>query len=214
MDHKLLSSPPEIMENIDVKSGPASNREKSVKQEVVDEACPIARNASLLEELDVAEEKVAGLLEVAAGALDELATVESADNTKVEMSTKRFLDLVSSVHSCLSSKANLVRDYTPYPRSIYGPRKELELLHEKASFLRSELARLASEESDDGAISTATATLAENLVGTDGVLEDIGGVSGVPAEGGAAAEAAAPKDGMGIEELDLFSFPVTSMPRR
>lgn len=192
-----------------MKSGPASNSEKGVKQEVRDEACPIARNASLLEELDVAEEKVAELLEVAAGTLDELSAVESADNTKVEMSTKRFLDLVSSVHRCLSSKANLVRDYTPYPRSIYGPRKELELLHEKANFLRSELARLATEVSDGGVIPTATATLAKNLVETDGVLK---GIPGLPAEGGAAA--AAPEDGIGIGELDLFSFPATSMLRR
>eukprot|EP00903_Cladosiphon_okamuranus_P013338 g12431.t1 len=110
------------------------------------ESCPIAKNAALLEELDGAEGKVAELLEVAAEALDELAGVESLDSAKVEASTKQFLGLVSSVHDTLSSNAALIRDYTPYPRSIYGPRKELELLHEKARFLRATLANLACEE--------------------------------------------------------------------
>lgn len=109
-----------------------------------DEPCPIEKNAALLEELDVAEGKVAELLEVAAEALDELAGVESLDSAKVEASTKRFLGLVSSVHGTLSSNAPLIRDYTPYPRSIYGPRKELELLHEKARFLRQTLANLSA----------------------------------------------------------------------
>lgn len=107
-------------------------------------ACPITKNAALLEELDVAEGKVAELLEVAAEALDELARVESLDSAKVEASTKRFLGLVSSVHGTLSSNAPLIRDYTPYPRSIYGPRKELEILHEKARFLRETLANLST----------------------------------------------------------------------
>ncbi|CAM9730401.1 unnamed protein product [Ectocarpus fasciculatus] len=111
-----------------------------------EDPCPIAQNAALLEELDAAEGKVAELLEVAADALDELAGVESLDSTKVEASTKKFLELVSSVHGTLSSKAELIRDYTPYPRSIYGPRKELELLHEKARFLRTTLAELSKEQ--------------------------------------------------------------------
>lgn len=109
------------------------------------ETCPIAKNAALLEELDVAEGKVAELLEVAARALDELAGVELLNSAKVEASTKEFLGLVSSVHDILSSKSSLVRDYTPYPRSIYGPRKELELLHEKARFLRATLASVSGE---------------------------------------------------------------------
>ncbi|CAN0137135.1 unnamed protein product [Ectocarpus sp. 13 AM-2016] len=111
-----------------------------------EDSCPIAKNAALLEELDAAEGMVAELLEVAADALDELAGVESLDSSKVEASTKKFLDLVSSVHGTLSSKAELIRDYTPYPRSIYGPRKELELLHEKARFLRTTLADLSKEQ--------------------------------------------------------------------
>lgn len=115
-----------------------------------DGACPIAKNAALLEELDVAEGKVAELLEVAAEALDELARVESLDTAKVEASTKRFLGLVSSVHGTLSSNASLIRDYTPYPRSIYGPRKELEILHEKARFLRETLANLSTATATDG----------------------------------------------------------------
>lgn len=110
-----------------------------------DETCPIAKNAALLEELDVAEGKVAEMLEVAARALDELAGVELLNSAKVEASTKEFLGLVSSVHDILSSKSSLVRDYTPYPRSIYGPRKELELLHEKARFLRATLASVSRE---------------------------------------------------------------------
>ncbi|CAM9989591.1 unnamed protein product [Ectocarpus sp. 4 AP-2014] len=111
-----------------------------------EDSCPIAKNAALLVELDAAEGKVAELLEVAADALDELAGVESLDSSKVEATTKKFLKLVSSVHGTLSSKAELIRDYTPYPRSIYGPRKELELLHEKARFLRTTLAELSKEQ--------------------------------------------------------------------
>lgn len=110
------------------------------------ETCPISKNAALLEELDVAEGKVAELLEVAARALDELAGVELLNSAKVEASTKEFLGLVSSVHDILSSKSSLVRDYSPYPRSIYGPRKELELLHEKARFLRATLASVSREQ--------------------------------------------------------------------
>lgn len=117
--------------------------------------CPIAKNAALLEELDVAEGKVAELLEVAAKALDELAGVESLNSAKVEASTKEFLGLVSSVHDILSSKSSLVRDYTPYPRSIYGPRKELELLHEKARFLRATLASVSREQTPGVAVAAA-----------------------------------------------------------
>lgn len=119
------------------------------------QTCPIAKNAALLEELDVAEGKVAELLEVAAKALDELAGVESLNSAKVEASTKEFLGLVSSVHGILSSKSSLVRDYTPYPRSIYGPRKELELLHEKARFLRATLANVSREQPPGAAVAAA-----------------------------------------------------------
>ncbi|CAM9158916.1 unnamed protein product [Sphacelaria rigidula] len=117
--------------------------------------CPIARNAALLEELDSAESKVAELLEVAAETLDELARgvvasspTASFERDKVEESNKRFLRLVSEVHRCLAPKAEWIRDYKEYPRSSYGERKELELLHEKAAFLRSELANMAAEEED------------------------------------------------------------------
>lgn len=120
--------------------------EDGVAEKLVGDNCPIAKNAAALEELDAAEGRVAELLEVAAEALEELAGVESLDSSKVEASTKQFLRLVSSVHGTLSSNAALIRDYTPYPRSIYGPRKELELLHEKARFLRATLANLACEE--------------------------------------------------------------------
>ena len=126
-----------------------------MEEQLVGESCPIAKNAALLEELDGAEGKVAELLEVAAEALDELAGVESMDSAKVEASTKQFLGLVSSVHGTLSSNAGLIRDYTPYPRSIYGPRKELELLHEKARFLRATLANLAREEAAAASSSSA-----------------------------------------------------------
>eukprot|EP00752_Nemacystus_decipiens_P012234 g10843.t1 len=128
-----------------------------MKEQSVGENCPIAKNAALLKELDGAEGKVAELLEVAAEALDELAGVESMDSAKVEASTKQFLSLVSSVHGTLSSNAGLIRDYTPYPRSIYGPRKELELLHEKARFLRATLADLACKEASAAASTSATA---------------------------------------------------------
>lgn len=114
------------------------------QQSTTSSTCPIAKNAALLIELDTAEGKVAELLEVAAEALDELASScgvgkESLDTGKVDAANKKFLALVSEVHGCLAPKASLIRNYKPYPRSVYGPRKELELLHEKASFLRSEL---------------------------------------------------------------------------
>lgn len=135
-------------------------------------SCPIEKNAALLKELDLAEGKVAQLLDVAAEALDELAGVESLNSAKVEASTKTFLGLVSSVHGTLSSKASLIRDYTPYPRSIYGPRKELELLHEKARFLRGTLADLSrsadlppSGEAAAGATTTAVAEAATPVSG-------------------------------------------------
>lgn len=112
--------------------------------------CPIARNAAMLEELDEAEGKVAELLEVAAGALDELADIRSLDNKKVDEASKRFLDLVKDIHNCLVSKAKFIRNYRPYPRSVYGPRKELELLHEKAHFLRLELAHMAEKRPYEG----------------------------------------------------------------
>lgn len=113
-------------------------------------ACPIARNAALLEELDNAETKVAEILEVAAATLDELAkgavASSALDREKVDASNKSFLKLVSEVHGCLAPKAEWIRDYKPYPRSTYGERKELELLHEKAEFLRFELASMADNE--------------------------------------------------------------------
>lgn len=104
--------------------------------------CPISRNAALLEELDEAEGKVSELLEVAAEVLEELAKVGNLDRGKVDDASKKFLGLASEVHGCLAPKATLIRDYKPYPRSVYGPRKELELLHEKARFLRAELANM------------------------------------------------------------------------
>lgn len=136
-----------------------------MEEQSVGERCPIAKNAALLEELDGAEDEVAELLEVAAEALDELAGVESLDSAKVEASTKQFLGLVSSVHGTLSSNAALIRDYTPYPRSIYGPRKELELLHEKARFLQATLANLACEEA---ATAAAAATAAVDTSAAEG----------------------------------------------
>lgn len=163
-------------------------------EEVDDSTCPIAKNAALLKELDVAEGKVADLLEVAAGALDELAGVESLDHAKVEASTKQFLGLVSEVHGCLSSKASLIRDYTPYPRSIYGPRKELELLHEKARFLRSTLASMSQVSCDaaaPGAASPpATEVEAAEVEAAAGVSKDKEPVSGLPKNQGGAASAA------------------------
>lgn len=126
--------------------------------------CPIARNAALLEELDNAETKVAEILEVAAETLDELAkgaVASSALNReKVDASNKNFLKLVSEVHGCLAPKAEWIRDYKPYPRSTYGERKELELLHEKANFLRFELASMEDNEGRVGgniAVSDAAA---------------------------------------------------------
>lgn len=107
--------------------------------------CPIARNSSLLRELDEAESKVAELLEIAAEALDDLADVGSLNRENVDTASQRFLGLVSEVHGCLAPKAGLIRDYKPYPRSTYGPRKELELLHAKARFLRGELASIMGE---------------------------------------------------------------------
>lgn len=129
-------------------------------------ACPIARNAALLRELDIAETKVAELLDVAVGALDELsAGVGSLDRTKVDEANKNFLRLVSEVHGCLAPKAEWIRDYMPYPRSIYGPRKELELLHEKADFLRFELVDMARAEVEfpvEGNEGTEVGTVAES----------------------------------------------------
>lgn len=152
-------------------------------QALGDGTCPIAKNAALLKELDVAEGKVAELLEVAARALDELAGVESLNSAKVEASTKEFLGLVSSVHDTLSSKSSLVRDYTPYPRSIYGPRKELELLHEKARFLRATLASVSREPPPVVAVAAAAPPPAggaaagppKKVEATSGLAEEKGG---------------------------------------
>ncbi|CAM9376863.1 unnamed protein product [Pylaiella littoralis] len=161
-----------------------------------DKVCPIARNAALLEELDVAEGKVAELLEVAAEALDEIAGVESLDSSKVETHTKRFLGLVSSVHGTLSSKAALIRDYTPYPRSIYGPRKELEILHEKASFLRATLADLSTAQQEEA---EACASPAAAAGGRDCA-------TGSPPPGKAPATTTAP----GIATISTTTAPATT----
>lgn len=180
--------------------GDQTEDEREAKVDAV--ICPIARNASLMKELDVAEGNVADLLEVAAGALEDLAGIDSLDVSKVEDSTKEFLGLVSAVHECLSSKANLIRDYTPYPRSIYGPRKELELLHEKARFLRSTLASMSRDQlinetppdttrdarSSPAGIATATtfnavggdASVAEGLAPTVGSPKDMAPTAGSP----------------------------------
>ena len=183
------------MDNAHFKLSSTNNRGHDENQYTGGEECPISRNASLLQELDVAEEKVAELLEVAAGTLDELAAIESIDDAKVELLTKRFLELVSSVHGCLSSKANLVRDYTPYPRSIYGPRKELELLHEKADFLRSELACMAAETPGVASVSLA-ATISENLESDVDVPQDVGVISGLSSTTGVGPSVA----GIGLKQ--------------
>lgn len=169
------------MNDADGSSNEARKTEGEMEQEKSSLVCPIAKNAALLEELDVAEEKVAELLEVAAGAVDELAGVESLDNAKVEASTKQFLGLVATVHGCLASKASLIRDYTPYPRSIYGPRKELELLQEKARFLRSELDSMASE----APTATSPAPAAADPSAPSSIsLEGVGASSDLPADEG------------------------------
>lgn len=171
------------MNDAEGNSNDAARTGVKMEQDELDSGCPIAKNAALLEELDVAEGKVAELLEVAAGALDELAGVESLDNAKVEASTKHFLGLVSTVHGCLASKASLIRDYTPYPRSIYGPRKELELLQEKARFLRSELASMAvNSESPTG---TSPASAAAHPSASASIsLESVGASADLPADEG------------------------------
>lgn len=166
--------------NSEMKKGIDKVAGKEIDQKLHPASCPITKNAALMEELDVAEGKVAEILEVAAGAIDELAGLESLDNAKVEASTKQFLGLVSAVHGCLSSKATLIRDYTPYSRSIYGPRKELELLLEKARFLRSTLASMSREPTaaaDDAAVADSPSSV-------EGGGVDVGAVPGLPKDGG------------------------------
>lgn len=188
MHSLLLPDVTMTMEGSRLKKDAPSTNKGGVVPEISKKMCPIARNGALLDELDIAEGKVAELLEVAAGALDELAGVESLDNAKVEESTKHFLALVSSVHESLLSKASLIRDYTPYPRSIYGPRRELELLHEKARFLRSELASM-SRDAPVVPPAAAAADPAETLTAAGGLLKDTKVASELPKDSGTASAA-------------------------
>ncbi|KAG5185743.1 hypothetical protein JKP88DRAFT_354101 [Tribonema minus] len=100
------------------------------------------QTTSLLRELDDAEDKVARMLELAAEVTDQLAAFDSVDASAVQATSRAFLQLAGEVHSCLATKAHMIRDYRHYERSGYGARQGEALLRGKAALLREELRRL------------------------------------------------------------------------
>lgn len=92
------------------------------------------------EQLDLAEERIARILGLAADTCEQLSKFGSVDVMAVQGKVKEVVDLTGQVKSCLTQHADRIKDYIPSDKDEYAARRTESLLQQRADYLESELA--------------------------------------------------------------------------
>jgi len=85
--------------------------------------------------LQAVEEKLVKLLEIASKTCQELANTEQVDSRVISSLSIEYLNLIKEIKEALTTQISRVNDELPYQKSIYGERKDLEILNMKVTVI-------------------------------------------------------------------------------